>query len=135
MSLKIALKPGEKVLIGSAVVVNGPSPAQLTLENKVPVLRQKDILTLDRARTACQKLYVWVQLMYIDPASARQYHEAFWELSRSIVGAAPSTLKHVEAIGDLILRDQHYQALKAARRLIEYEGELLKHAQKRKPDL
>ena len=130
MALKIGLRPGERIIIGSAVITNGPSHAELLLENKVPVLRQKDILAPENARTACQRLYLAVQLMYIDPASIRKYHQVYWELARQIVEAAPSTLKHIEAVSDFILRDEYYQALKAAQRLIRHEGDLLRDAQK-----
>ena len=45
MSLKLRLKPDEKVIIGRAVIRNGPKACDLLVENNVPILRQKDILT------------------------------------------------------------------------------------------
>lgn len=129
MALKIRLNPSERILIGGAVIRNGSTPAVLLLENTVPVLREKDILTPDQAQTPCQRLYLAVQLMYIDPDSMKKYHEAYWSLTREIVEAAPSTLGHLDAISSLILRGGYYQALKATQRLIRYEKELTNQCQ------
>ncbi len=130
MALKIRLKPGERVILGSAVVRNGRSPAEIVLENKVPVLREKDVLTPDRARTACQILYLVVQLMYIDPPNVPSYQQAFWKVSREIVEAVPSTFNFVEQIAGYILRDEYYRALRVAEKLVGYEEELLSDAEK-----
>ncbi len=45
MALKISLKPHEKMILGGAVITNGNSMGcHLVIENKVPILREKDIL-------------------------------------------------------------------------------------------
>jgi flagellar protein FlbT len=44
MALKLSLKPGEKMIIGGAVVKNGDAKAELFIENQVPLLREKDIM-------------------------------------------------------------------------------------------
>lgn len=128
MALKVNLKPGEKIVIGGAVVVNGSSPAEVVLQNRVPVLRERDILTPERARTACERVYLAVQMMYIDGENARQYHQIYWDIVKDILDAAPSTREYIVSISNHILADQHYQGLKVARRLIRYERELLNHA-------
>jgi flagellar biosynthesis repressor protein FlbT len=128
MALKVCLKPGEKIVIGGAVVVNATAPAEFLLQNRVPVLRERDILTPERAKSACERVYLATQMMYIDGENARQYHQIYWELVKEILSAAPSTREYIVAISNHILADQHYQALKVARRLIRYERELLNHA-------
>ncbi len=130
MALKIRLKPGERIILGNTVVRNGPSPAEIVLENKVPVLREKDILTPDRARTACQILYLIVQLMYIDSSNVPSYQQAFWKVTKEILEAVPSTFSFVEQIARHILRNEHYRALKVAEKLVRYEEELLADAEK-----
>ena len=50
MALKLSLKPGEKMIIGGAVVKNGDAKAELFIENQVPLLREKDIMR----RKGCQ---------------------------------------------------------------------------------
>lgn len=128
MALKVCLKPGEKIVIGGAVVVNGASPAEVVLQNRVPVLRERDILTPERATSACERVYLAVQMMYIDGENVRQYHHIYWDLVKEILAAVPSTRDYIVAMSNHILTDQHYQGLKVARRLIRYERELLNHA-------
>ena len=45
MGLKITLKPGERMIIGGAVITNGGQKSNFIVENKVPILRDKDILS------------------------------------------------------------------------------------------
>jgi flagellar protein FlbT len=67
MALKITLKPNEKMIIGGAVVTNGNiKNTDLIIENNVPVLRQKNILSQKDATSPCSRIYFTIQLMYID---------------------------------------------------------------------
>ncbi len=53
MALKITLKPREKMIIGGAVLTNGShSSCNLVIENKIPILRQKDIMSEAEADSA-----------------------------------------------------------------------------------
>jgi len=127
MSLKLRLKPEEKVLIGRAVICNGPKASEFTVENSVPILRQKDIMSESEADSPARRLYFAVQLMYIDQENLVAYHEKFWEMAREILAAAPSTKPHMEKISERILAGDYYQALKYTKKLIEYEEELIAH--------
>jgi flagellar protein FlbT len=131
MPLKITLKPREVILVGGALLKNGEHLAQFTIENEVPILRQKDILTEREADTICKKIYYVVQLMYFEPTNLATHHKTFWELVRMLSAAVPSVLPLIDEIGELILNDRHYQALKATRRLIAYEEELVQNANER----
>ncbi|GFO53243.1 putative flagellum biosynthesis repressor protein FlbT 1 [Geomonas sp. Red276] len=128
MSLKITLKGNERLIVGGAVVRNGGKGTVLFIENTVPILREKDILGEKDANTPCKRVYFTIQLMYIDEANVPQYRTAYLELARDILQAAPSTASHLEQISERIEAGNYYQALKAARNLIEYEEELLKNA-------
>ena len=57
MPLKLTLKPDEKVLIGTAVLTNAGSKAEIIIQNTVPVLREKDIITEENADTLVKKIY------------------------------------------------------------------------------
>ena len=62
MALKITLKPHEKMILGGAVIANGNSTGcHLIIENKVPILREKDILSEKDADSPCRRLYFIVQ--------------------------------------------------------------------------
>jgi flagellar protein FlbT len=127
MALKISLKPGERMIMGGAVVTNGSScSCDLIIENKVPILRQKDILTEEKADSPCRRIYLAIQLMYIDETNLSKYHKLYWELVGELVRAAPSTLGLIDSISEHVLQRRYYQALKLAKQLIEYEQEAIK---------
>lgn len=108
---------------------------QFTIENEVPILRQKDILSERQADTICKKIYYVVQLMYFEPANLSSHHKTFWELVRMLSAAVPSVTPLIDEIGELILEDRYYQALKATRKLIAYEDELIRNTHERSQDL
>ena len=74
MPLKLTLKPNEKVLIGTAVLTNAGSKAEIIIQNNVPVLREKDIITEENADTIAKKIYFIVLNMYVDAKNEAEYH-------------------------------------------------------------
>ncbi|MEA2873288.1 MAG: flagellar biosynthesis repressor protein FlbT [Hyphomicrobiales bacterium] len=127
MALKVELKPGERILIGEAVVTNSDQRTRLLIEGAAPILREKDIMTLERADTPAKRIYLAVQLMYTS-REAQPHHELYFSLVRDIVQAAPSTWPLIEAINNHILTGEIYKALKDTKKLIAYEEELLNAA-------
>ena len=127
MALKVELKPGERILIGDVVVTNSDQRTRLMIEGEAPILREKDIMTAERADTPAKRIYLAVQLMYVSRNSS-QHHDIYFKLVKDIVQAAPSTWPYVESINNHILTGEMYKALKDAKKLIAYEGELLAHA-------
>lgn len=132
MSLKITLRPHEKIIIGEAVIVNGDSRSNLLIENNVPILREKDIMREGETDSPCKRIYFAIQLMYINEKNILQHHHIYWQLVREVLNAAPSTLSMIDQISRQILGQRYYQALKLARKLIEYEQEAIKNV--RNPD-
>ena len=130
MSLKISLKPLERIVIGGAVVQNGSGRCDLLIENTVPILRERDILSEKEADTPCKRIYFTIQLMYIDEKNLVEYHNAYWKLVRDVLDAAPSTLLLIDPISDHILGGRYYQALKLAQKLVAYEQEVVQHVRK-----
>jgi len=128
MPLQLTLKPGERVIVAGAVITNGSSVAHLQIENHVPLLRQKDILTEAEATTPCKKIYLVIQLMYIGSGLTAELAQVYWELVRDVLAAAPSTNDLISEISTYIVDSSFYPALKAAKKLISYEEELLNHA-------
>ena len=125
MPLKIILKPGERMMIDGAVICNGESRSEFTVENRVPLLRQKDILNEEKADTVCRKIYFTIQLMYIDKTDEKALNKAYWELVQPLTEAVPSTVDLVDRISSQILAGQYYRALKLARELMTYEEEVM----------
>ena len=131
MALRISLKPNERMIIDGAVVTNGKHRCELIIENNVPILRQKDIMSVDTADTPARRIYFAIQLMYIDEDNLPIHHKNYWSLVKDFIEAAPSVLPLVDRISDHILKGQYYQALKLAKKLIAYEQEAINRVQKR----
>jgi flagellar biosynthesis repressor protein FlbT len=127
MALKIELKPGERIIIGECVVTNADQRTRLLVDGHAPILREKDIMTPERADTPAKRIYLAVQLMYT-ARNPQAHHELYFGLVRDIVHAAPSMWPHIENINNQILMGQMYKALKDAKKLIIYEKGLLDHA-------
>ena len=124
MALVIDLKPGERVVVGQAIVTNDRQRTRLHIDGDVPILREKDIIRPEDADTPCKSLYLAVQSMYLDSDPARLFNEYF-ELAKEIQGAAPSTTPLIFGINEKIIGGLFYKALKEAKRLVRYEAELV----------
>ncbi len=127
MSLKVEHKPGEKLLIGNCVVTNADQRTRLFIDGKAPILREKDILTAETADSPAKRIYLAVQLMYIRE-DVEALRRDYFQLINDIVQAAPSTIPIVDEINNEILTGALYKALKAAKKLIQYEQDLLANA-------
>jgi flagellar protein FlbT len=127
MPLKISLKPRERLILGGAVLRNGEAGARLLVENEVPILRERDILGPREATTPCRRIYFAVQLMYVDEKNLAEHRSLYSILVTDVLAAAPSTVRLIEPMNELVNEKKYYLALKVARELIDYEQELLKH--------
>lgn len=119
------------MIIGGAVIRNGDKTSIFYIENKVPLLREKDIMREEDADTYCSKIYFIIQLMYIDSANVVRYHNTYWKLIRDLVEAVPRTVGLVDQISQQILEGDYYQALKLAKKLLSFEKEVLKRVKNR----
>jgi flagellar protein FlbT len=129
MALKITLKPNEKMIVGGAVVTNGNiKNTDLIIENNVPVLRQKNILSEKDATSPCSRIYFTIQLMYIDEENIAAHQDIYWSLVGELLDAAPRLTGHIDLINEHILSGNYYGALKLASELIQYEQEVLRYA-------
>jgi len=130
MALKVELKPNERIIIGNCVITNVDQRARLLIDGeKIPILREKDILTPDTADTPAKLIYLAVQLMYLSP-DPQPHHPTYFNLVREMLTAAPSTWPYIEGINNNILNGDLYRALKEAKKLITYEAQLLATAKR-----
>ncbi len=125
MSLKVELKPGERVLIGECVLTNSDRRATFVIDGKMPIIREKDIMTAEQANTPAKRIYLSILLMYTS-RDARDQHATYFALVRDLVQAAPSAWGQIEIINNHILTGDLYKALKQAKLLITYEQELIR---------
>jgi flagellar protein FlbT len=127
MALVIGLKPGEKILIGSAVITNDKQRTRLHISGDAAILREKDVMQEEEANTPCKKIYFLIQCMYL-ANTPKDYHQAYFSLVKEIQHAAPSTSPLFLEINESIIDSHYYKAMKSARNLITFEEELLGHA-------
>jgi flagellar protein FlbT len=125
MALTISLKPKEQAMIGGAVVCNDEDRRiRLTIKNNVTILREKDVLKPDEVDTPCKRLYLSIQLMYMDRENCAEYHKVYWKDAEDIVKAAPSCYGIIEKVSKFIVANDYYRALKQCKELIQYERKL-----------
>jgi len=130
MALHITLKPREKMILSGAVITNGSgSRCNLIIKNKIPILREKDILSEDEVDSPCRRIYFVIQLMYIDEENLEIHRKNYWKLVKDLINAAPSTVGLIDSIGEEIVNGRYYQALKFAQKLIDYEQEIISRVQ------
>lgn len=127
MALKVELKPGEKLLVGNCVITNSDQRTRLFIQGQAPILREKDILTHDTANTPAKRVYLAVQIMYIE-GNIDALRQDYFALINDLVTAAPSMIAYVDKINNDILTGSLYKALKTAKQLIQYEQDLLSNA-------
>ena len=127
MSLKVELRPGERLIIGNCVVTNSDQRTRLFIDGRAPILRQKDILTADTADTPAKRIYFAVQLMYLDE-DIEKVRDGYFSLVNDFVRAVPSAIGIIDGINNEILTGSLYKALRNSKKLIEYEQGLFAHA-------
>ena len=127
MALVIDLKPGEKILIGTAVITNDKQRTRIHIAGEAPILREKDVLQEEEADTPCKKIYFLIQCMYL-ARNPREYHAKYFAIVKDILQAAPSTSPIFVKINEQIIKGHYYKALKEGQSLIELEDNLLKES-------
>ena len=127
MALVIDLKPGEKVLIGEAVITNDSQRTRLHISGKAAILREKDVMKEDEADTPCKRAYFLIQCMYManDPQA---YSNKYFDMVKDIQHAVPRLSFFFLSINEKIMAGNYYKAMKEARDLIKLEQELINDA-------
>ena len=129
MALKVTLKPGEKFVINGAVVVNGDRRTNLVIQNKVSILREKDILLPQDAVTPVKRIYFAVMMLYLDENAQQGFYDEFVQRVTEFINA----IKDPDAItmSVKIIEDVHagayYRALMSCKKLLPFEQERLEY--------
>lgn len=129
MTLKVDLKPGERIVIGRSVVTNGQARSSLLIDGSEPVLRERDILREEAADTPAKRIAYVVQMMYL-AGQQDALLPAYTELARGVMKAAPSMIGLVESVTNHVLTGQLYKAFREARKLVAHEASIFEHAQR-----
>ena len=129
MALKITLKPAEKFVINGAVVVNGERRTSLLIQNKVSILRERDVMLPTEANTLVRRIYFNVMMMYLDGAEREQYMEEFTQRVTDFMDAItnPEALAQCVRIVEDVNGARYYNALMACKKLLPFEKERLEY--------
>lgn len=129
MALKLSLKPGEKFVVNGAVIANGDRRSTLIIQNKVSILREKDILQQDDVQTPARRIYFPIMLMYLDGDSGHKYYEEFVMRMTEFMGVVedPEVLAECVDVSTNVMNRNYYKALMACKKLFAYEDERLNH--------
>ncbi len=124
MPLRIALKAGEKVIINGAVL-QATDPATVLVHNEAVLLREKDIMTEERATTPAARIYYAIQCAYLFPNSRDLYLRHFYAFLGDFISASPSSAALVETVKTEVEAERWYKALRSVRKLMGREQEIL----------
>ncbi|MBV5265308.1 flagellar biosynthesis repressor FlbT [Pinisolibacter aquiterrae] len=126
MTLKVEIKPGERIIIGESLITNGGGRAKLFIEGDAPILREKDVLPARQADTPAKLVYLAVQLIYLKRGDETVLEE-YRALAKDFGEAAPGARDILDAIDNCLLIGDFYKGIKQAKRLIEYEEQRIHH--------
>jgi flagellar biosynthesis repressor protein FlbT len=127
MALKISLKPHEKFVVNGAVITNGDRRSAFIINNKVSILREKDIMTADDITTPARHIYFPIMLAYLEPDNITTYYEEFVQRMTEFMGAIdnPDVKMQCVDISLCVMQRDYYRALTLCHKLIEYETRAL----------
>ncbi len=125
-TLKISLKPNEKIYINGAVL-RVDRKVSLELMNDVQFLLENHVLQAEEASTPLRQLYFIVQVMLMNPDSAGQALSMFRKSLPLLLASFSddqirSGLKHIDR---LVSEGEVYEALKAIRALYPLEKNVI----------
>jgi flagellar protein FlbT len=121
-TLKLSLKPNEKIYINGAVV-RVDRKVTLELLNDVQFLLESHVLQAEDASTPLRQLYFIVQIMLMNPQGASDARAMFRRSLPLMLASFEDeqirgALKHIDR---LVGEDRVYEALKAIRSLYPLE--------------
>src|SRR3954447_24815647 len=116
MALRVELKPFERIIIGRSLITNSDTRTRLLIEGDAPMLREKDILTSETANTPVKRLYLCIQLMYLED-DIPKYQDLYMGFVKDLLEAVPSFREPIETASKLIVSGSLYNSLKEVRRL------------------
>ncbi len=129
MALKLTLKPGEKFVVNGAVIANGDRRSTVIVQNKVSILREKDILQEEEVTTPARHIYFPIMLMYLEQGTGNKYYEQFVLRMTEFMNVVedPETLALCVEISSNVMKQNYYKALMTCKKLFAYEDARLGH--------
>lgn len=125
MSLKIKLKPHDKIIVNGAVLSADDKPIVITFLNNARILRQDDILLDSQIHDAMKVdggyyndswLYYLIQLIYIDPENSAEVQPQLEATVTLLCNEYPQKADNINEILALMAEGHFFKALKACKK-------------------
>ncbi|MDX8477632.1 flagellar biosynthesis repressor FlbT [Mesorhizobium sp. VK24D] len=125
-TLKISLKPNEKIYINGAVI-RVDRKVTIELMNDVQFLLEGHVMQAEQASTPLRQLYFIVQIMLINPLGASEARDMFRRSLPMLIASFdnPEICNGLKQIDRMVGEDHIYEALKAIRALYPLERQAL----------
>jgi flagellar protein FlbT len=120
--LRITLRDGEKAIVNGAVL-RAVGRTQLLVENKVSILRGREVMRPEEATTPARQLYFATMLAYIDPAGRDAHQDSVVQLLGMLIAALGTDEARETCVrfANDLAQSEYYKALTVARELIAME--------------
>lgn len=128
-SLRIFLRPGEKVFLNGAVL-RADRKVSLEVLNDVSFLLESHVLQAEDTSTPLKQLYFIIQAILINPAGATDARDLY-RASQSLINSTvtnPQLREGLNKVEFLMCEDRTFEALKVIRQMFPLEREILEGA-------
>lgn len=124
MSLKVMLKRGESLLIGTTQIrVMVDSACLVLIDGDSPVLRQEDAISIDETSDTLDRLHHCLQRLYLEGEN-REAADGFEHLIAQLRRERPDLKAFADEIERLRRSGKPYKAVKSLSRLNKIKGEM-----------
>jgi flagellar protein FlbT len=121
MPLTINLKPREKLILNGVVIENSGSMAKILIHTNAALLREKDMISEEKATTPARRIYFAIQCQYLFAGKAELFFANIGQLLKDYAELNSASRPLVEELRRHLDADQFYRALKTAKLLIQAE--------------
>jgi flagellar protein FlbT len=127
-TLRVPVRSGDRFLVNGAVV--GVEEGALVLHMHDTVLRGEDVMLPEQANSPSRRVYFWITMMLIDPASRdAHYSHLIDDLTAMLQATSLADVADtLNIIFTLVRRGCYDRALASARALVHFETELMRMA-------
>lgn len=127
MSLRLKLRPGEKLIINGCILVNGPQRASFEVVTRADVLRGDEILEARTATTPARRLGLQIQVALVSPADRAQALEQIGMIAKDLSGILLAERgEQLATVIGLVESGEFYKAWRATIPLIRHEDVLMR---------
>lgn len=135
MSLRLKLRPGERLIINGCILVNGPHRASFEVATRADVLRGDEILDAKTATTPARRLGLSIQMALVSPADREGALARIRQLTADLSGILLADRgEQLATVTRLVEAGEFYKAWRATIPLIRHEDMLLKRIREREGD-